>query len=256
MAIAPQTAVSTPYGEGVINAYREQDQVYQIQLTNWELSDGQKVHIFAQESQITVKAEEKKEEVAAVVAEEKKEEVVAEAAVVVEEEKKKEEEVKSDVLAVGTKVSTPYGKGAVESYREENQIYKVQLTNWELSEGQKVYIFCQKTTLTVEEGAKEEAKTEEAAVEVTEAAEEKKDDEIDTEVTTPYGEGKIVAYREEDKMYQIQLTNWEMTEGQKVYIFCQRATFEPKANNFDATVDSKLKNVKHKEEKAGCCNIM
>lgn len=241
MAIAPQTPVSTPYGEGVINAYREQDQVYQIQLTNWELSDGQKVHIFAQESQFTVKAEEKKEEVAAVVAEEKKEQ---------------KEEVKSDVLAVGTKVSTPYGKGAVESYREENQIYKVQLTNWELSEGQKVYIFCQKTTLTVEEGAKEEAKTEEAAVEVTEAAEEKKDDEIDTEVTTPYGEGKIVAYREEDKMYQIQLTNWEMTEGQKVYIFCQRATFEPKANNFDATVDSKLKNVKHKEEKAGCCNIM
>eukprot|EP00461_Guttulinopsis_vulgaris_P001585 UN01585 len=230
--------------------------------------------------------EEKKEEVvaeatqdAAVVVEEAQKaedapvtEEATVAAVVVEQEQKIEEAPVTEKTLVGKVAKTPYGVGNIIAYRSEDEVYKIQLTNWVLTNDQSVFIFSQLSQFTIqEEEKKEEVATEAAAAVVAEekkeeasaqvevavvAEEQKKDDEINTLVNTAYGEATIVEYREEDKMYKLQLTNWVLSNDQPVFIYCQRNAFETTQQDFDAKVDTKIKETKEGKNSGGCCNIM
>lgn len=54
-----------------------------------------------------------------------------------------------EVLPVDTEVKTTYGVGKVVEYRSEDDMYKIELTQWYLSEGAPVFVFSQRSQFTV-----------------------------------------------------------------------------------------------------------
>jgi len=250
MAVSVGAVVKTPYGVGKVTAFREENAIYEIELTSWSLSDGQKVHVFSQESQFSV-VEEKKEEVVVAVA--------AAAAAAAVDEKKEEaiaavEAPKEVELKVGTQVKTVYGVGTIVEIRDDS-IYHVQLSSWTLSNESTVHVFGQKSQLQaidVVDEKKTEAAVEPAVVETEIVAEE---DNTPKAVKTQYGMGIIVGYRDEDEIFDIELTSWTLSGDQKVHCFLQQSQF--------TLVDTEGKNVpvdklptKPTKGDKGCCTIM
>lgn len=244
--IAVGTKVQTPYGVGKVNSFREEGQLYQIELTEWVLSEGQKVFVYSQASQFKVVAEEEKKTEATVVAD-------APAAAVVVADEVKPEEPKKQEFAVGVEVKSAYGVGKIVAIRDEDKMFQVELTNWTLSDNQKVHIFCQASqiqfTTTNTDAAVVAVEGEAVAVEA--------EPEAPKVVKTPYGQGTVVAFREEDQMFQIELSSWTLSDNQKVYIFCQADQFKVINEAGEEAVVKVPANTKAaKGDGKGCCNIM
>ena len=107
---------------------------------------------------------------------------------------------------VGLEVSTAYGKGTVQSIDQSNAVYRVELSSWTLSEGQKVYVHATGHNFKIDAS--------QAAL---------KSVPVGTVVTTSAGKGVVKAYREDEGIYAVELTTWELSEGQKVYVYTQLA---------------------------------
>lgn len=252
MSLAVGTVVKTPYGVGEIKSFREQGELYTIQLTNWKLSNDQAVFVYSQPSQFTVcedeKKEEKKEEEA--VAEEKKEEAVevVPAAVAVEAPKE---------MVAGTTVKTVYGVGVIVEVREDT-IYHVKLTSWTLSDNQAVHIYVKKDQLQFADAPATETATDAtaaAAATTDVAVEPEEDDSKPKVVTTKYGKGVIVDYREADGIFHIELTSWVLSNDSKVH--CYLSADEFKVQDEAGNEHDVPKNIpKGGKREKGCCNIM
>lgn len=225
MAVSLETLVTTPYGVGKVVAFRDSDKLYNVALTNWELSEGQTVHIFLPEENFTIAADSAVEQpVDAAAAPEAAPETAPEVVAVEEVVVKQEEAPVEEAAAVEEKKE----EAAVEDKKEEVVAEEPAVVEEEKKEE---VVVVEEPAAAVEEKKEEVAVVEEPAVAVEEpvAVEEAVDPNapvaVDTAVTTAYGTGKITAYREEDAIYTVQLTNWFLSDNQKVHIYCQRDAF-------------------------------
>ncbi len=109
-------------------------------------------------------------------------------------------------LPVGTPIKTAYGKGLIEKVRYEEQLYVIRLTSWKLSNDQPVFV-----TLSIPGGNY----TVDLPV------------PVGTAVTLPQGPGKVVSYRSTDGIYEVELTKWTLSGGQKVYVYAPKEVIAP-----------------------------
>jgi len=98
---------------------------------------------------------------------------------------------------IGDIVTTQFGPGRVEDYREDDNVFVVQL-RWQLAEGNRAYAYLQGDSLF------RKPKADDAAQDLFVPG---------TLVETPQGRASVAFYRVRDGMYAVEYNNW-LTEGQ------------------------------------------
>ncbi len=152
-------------------------------------------------------------------------------------------------LAIGTHVTTAYGKGNVVAYNEETSIYTIELSSWVLSGSSRVFVYAQndKITSLAAEAAVDETEQKVSTPVPSEEAESAPAQSIltskvyvqgtttGTHVTTPYGKGKITAFDAHTGIYSIVFTEWVLSSNQTAHCYVTETGFKVDAEATPAT---------------------
>ena len=103
------------------------------------------------------------------------------------------------VFKAGDSVSTVWGSGKVQSFRESDGLYVVLLDDWKLAQGQS-------PTLYLGADSMKEIKSIDVFVE-------------GDAVNTVWGTGKVQQFRESDNMFIVLLDNWKLAQGQSPTLY-------------------------------------
>lgn len=169
--------LSNTFGTGVVQSYREEDDIYEVVLDKWTLAEGAKVKVFSQSKNLSPVASADDDYV--IIDDQYK---VSDAVQTpygrghitsIEQFENGEEKIvvslddwclatkgalpvhptaslnvnsvkHLDVLPNGTRVKvSPFGEGKISSYRKQDKTYRVILDNWILAEGKRVSVYAQ-----------------------------------------------------------------------------------------------------------------
>lgn len=125
------SSVDSPFGRGVVVQFRPADRVYELELMRF---NGHPPHsnmgIFVQEKCLTESSISPPRSFFSMWG--------------LGSASSKSADIRS-LMAQGVSVSTPYGRGTIRSYRDNDGIYEIVLTDWTLARGQEVVAFLNKS---------------------------------------------------------------------------------------------------------------
>lgn len=111
---------------------------------------------------------------------------------------------------VGLTTTTPFGEGQIVEVAPVDNLYKVRLSSWVLSNDQPVYVFSTGHGLTVDY-------TQPQPVDIVPTG---------TKVTTMYGSGEVLGHNFENGLYTVKLSSWTLSNDQSVYVYTTRDGIE------------------------------
>jgi len=133
-----------------------------------------------------------------------------------------DEELEQDLLQVGNDVNTAFGQGKIQEVRSDSVV--VATTSWRLARNQSVILYLQKSCVDRvrrERKQKKRAPKDKLSKGVT-AETDNCSFEVGDDVTTLFGEGKVLEVREQSLV--VATTGWKLARNQSVLLYLQKSS--------------------------------